>query len=679
MSSDDVYTPQHSQHSVKRVLLVGWEGADWRLMEPLLETGRMPHLERMIENGTMGNLTSSIPMVCPILWTSIATAVFGDRHNVLTPVEPDGFGDVRPVQSTSRRRKAIWNVLSQNGLRGAVVGWPATHPAEAINGIVVSDRFSHTSGPAADLWPADDGTVHPPELFDRIMKLRVHPEDITSGQVAAFIPRLKEIPGKQDGRVASVTMRLAQAASIQNAATWIAQNAEWDFLAVHFGVPGSLCHEFMKYNPPPEDSVSEQDAELFGHVVDTAYLLCDKMLGRLSELAGRDALVLLVSDHGFSRTPIQLVPKHLEPMMDVFPNEPRYHYLRYHRRDAVFCASGPTVKKDELIIGGRITDIAPTILAAMGLPVPLDTDGRALDGIFETPPGKNSVESYEAPSPGDGLHNKDLIEDPWVVQEIIEHVSAMGFGDIEPDRAAALEVCSQQRQLNLAEIHMYRGHNEEALSVLRGLLERDDSFSVRVPIIKCLIHANRLDEAEEDLENIAPMLPHSATPNLLWAMLHAARGNLELAETFLDKAKGATVPNDEVLLQLGLVGLRLQRWEKAKTFFERALGNDPLLAAAHDGLGQALLRLGRIEELVSHHMRAAQLLYRSALVHQHLGEALVAAGDLDRAIRAFETALDLNPSNTKLPVQLERFRRLRREPWRWKIDTSGGTTKGDPS
>lgn len=679
MSTDVKLTALRSRRHAKRVMLIGWEGADWRLMEPLLDAGGMPHIARMTETGTMGYLSSLVPMVCPILWTSIATGLFGDRHSILIPIEPDGYCDVRPVQSTSRRRKAIWNIMSQSGFRSAVVGWPATHPAEPIEGVVVSDRFPQASGPAAQLWPADEQTVHPPELFDRIMRLRMRAEDMTPGQIASFIPRLKEAAAGKDRRVVSVAMRLAQAASVQKAATWIAQNEEWDFMAVHFGMLGGLCHEFMKYKAPHEDSVSDRDAELFGGVVDTGYRLYDKMLGRLLELAGHDTLVLLVSDHGFNRKPVQLVPKHLEPLMETFPCEPRYHYLRYHRRDAVFCATGPGVKEDELIIGGRITDIAPTILAASGLPLPTDTDGRVLEGIFETPPSTISIESYEPPAAGDGVHHRDLIDDPWVMQEIIENMSALGFVSLDPDRASALEVCTEQRQLNLAEIHMYWGRIDEALRILRRLLKQDDSFSVRVPIIKCLIYLRRFDEAEEELKGATLMLPYSATPNLLWAMLHAARGDLELAESYLDNAKDAVVPSDEVLMQLGTLGLRLQRWEKARMFFERALDNDPLLAGAHDGLGLALLRLGKIEEAVSHHMQAVQLLYRSSRAHQHLGEACIVAKQLDRAIRAFETALELDPSNTEASRQLKRVRLLREKGWWWEIDTSTDATEGDPT
>src|SRR5205823_7514302 len=32
----------------KRVLLIGWDAADWKVMTPLLDAGEMPHLERLI-------------------------------------------------------------------------------------------------------------------------------------------------------------------------------------------------------------------------------------------------------------------------------------------------------------------------------------------------------------------------------------------------------------------------------------------------------------------------------------------------------------------------------------------------------------------------------------------------------------------------------------------------------
>ena len=56
--------------SKKRLLLVGWDSADWKLINPLMDTGAMPTLERLVNNGTSGNLTTLEPQLSPMLWTS---------------------------------------------------------------------------------------------------------------------------------------------------------------------------------------------------------------------------------------------------------------------------------------------------------------------------------------------------------------------------------------------------------------------------------------------------------------------------------------------------------------------------------------------------------------------------------------------------------------------------------
>src|SRR3954466_5737317 len=126
----------------ERLLIVGWDAADWKVIDPLLAAGLLPNLQRLVEGGVRANLASLDPKLSPILWTSVATGKTADKHGVLNFVEPDPSGaGLRPVCSTSRRTKALWNILSQSGLRTAVVSWYATHPAEPIRGVVVSNLF----------------------------------------------------------------------------------------------------------------------------------------------------------------------------------------------------------------------------------------------------------------------------------------------------------------------------------------------------------------------------------------------------------------------------------------------------------------------------------------------------------------------------------------------------------
>lgn len=126
--------------SINKLLVIGWDAADWNCIDPLLRTGAMPNLQRLLASGVRGNLKSIEPKLSPILWTSIATGKVAEKHGILNFVEPrpDGEG-IRVSQSTSRKTKAVWNILSQQQRVTNVIGWYASHPAEPINGRIVSN------------------------------------------------------------------------------------------------------------------------------------------------------------------------------------------------------------------------------------------------------------------------------------------------------------------------------------------------------------------------------------------------------------------------------------------------------------------------------------------------------------------------------------------------------------
>ena len=58
----------------KRILLIGWDAADWEMIDPLLQSGQMPALARLIKGGLRGNLATLAPVLSPMLWTNTAFA-----------------------------------------------------------------------------------------------------------------------------------------------------------------------------------------------------------------------------------------------------------------------------------------------------------------------------------------------------------------------------------------------------------------------------------------------------------------------------------------------------------------------------------------------------------------------------------------------------------------------------
>ena len=73
--------------SNRKVLLIGLDGADWHVISPLIEAGKLPAFEKLVTSGSSGNVASLFPSVSPLLWNSIATGKRAGKHGI------HGFSD----------------------------------------------------------------------------------------------------------------------------------------------------------------------------------------------------------------------------------------------------------------------------------------------------------------------------------------------------------------------------------------------------------------------------------------------------------------------------------------------------------------------------------------------------------------------------------------------------------
>ena len=87
-----------------KTLLIGWDAADWNVVNPLLEKGLMPTLKGLLKKGSHGKIATLNPPLSPILWTSIATGKRAYDHGIcgFTEVSEDQKS-VQAVRGTSRK------------------------------------------------------------------------------------------------------------------------------------------------------------------------------------------------------------------------------------------------------------------------------------------------------------------------------------------------------------------------------------------------------------------------------------------------------------------------------------------------------------------------------------------------------------------------------------------------
>ncbi len=467
----------------RKVLLIGWDAADWKSITPLMEAGKMPHLSHLVCTGCTAGITTLQPSLSPMLWTSIATGKRPFHHGVHGFTEPraDGRG-VQRVTNLSRKCKALWNILGQSGMRSIVVGWWPSYPAEPISGAMVSDQFSRVSS-EFKLVP---WMVYPPEFGEPLAGLRLNPEDIPAEVLELFVPHAREIDQERDRRLYAAARIIAECANIQTAATWLMEREPWNLCAVYFDAIDHFGHGFMKFKPPRQTQVREEDFDLYRNVLDAGYQLHDKMLGTLLDQAGEDATAILLSDHGFH-------PDHLRAAFI-----PQFHAgpASEHRNNGMFVISGPGIRRGFELPGVTLLDIAPTVLTLLDLPAGADMEGRILSDAFDRFAAPERIPSWDKVEGDDGRHPPHMQLDVMAAAESLDQLVALGYveqPDQDDDKAVKQTVADLRT--NLAEAYQDAGRHEEAAGILREL--RDNDVNDQRVALRLFLSAQALGETAE--------------------------------------------------------------------------------------------------------------------------------------------------------------------------------------
>jgi len=144
-----------SRHAGRRLVILGFDGVDPRLLSRWVEEGHLPHLKALAERGEFRPLASTNPPQSPVAWTTFATGTGPARHGIFDFVERDpatylpdvGTGGVRPprflwglfrtahAEAYSRRQGTpFWEVAAAHGVRVTVLRVPYAFPPDRVPG-----------------------------------------------------------------------------------------------------------------------------------------------------------------------------------------------------------------------------------------------------------------------------------------------------------------------------------------------------------------------------------------------------------------------------------------------------------------------------------------------------------------------------------------------------------------
>jgi len=627
-----------------KVLLIGWDAADWQIINPLLDSGQMPNLEELVNRGCIGNIATLYPCLSPMLWTTVATGQTADRHGILGFVEPlPDLSGVQLSRSTSRKRRALWNIANLKGLRSIVVNWYASHPAEPINGICVSNEaFKAPASRDFNEWKLTPGSVHPEELSETIAGLRLHAGELSPNDIRPLIPMIDHVDHRKDARPSKLAEIVAKSVSVQSIFTAALTSQPWDFAAVFLDALDVAAHIFMPYYPPRMSNISEWDFALYQHVVPELYKFYDQMLGTVLKIVDPDTRILLVSDHGFesgsSRPTDSLLFRNWAEL------EPEGEAAEWHRPYGVLVMAGPGIKQDQRVYGATLLDVAPTVMEMLGLPKGSDMPGRVLAEAFWDGKGSGSIDSWEDVEGIDGQHSASAKFDPISAASEWEALAELGYLP-KRQQGTLAETALLESEYNLAAVHLHHDRPQDALPILLSLTARvpDSPRYLRI-LAKCYHHLRQPKLSLEITQQLDQVGLSNLDTDLIAAKCLGAVGESQQANARFHEITQAHGKHSTAWCMWGEFLLDLSDGEGAWGKFQEAVRLSPDLYRAQLGKSKAALITGRPFEALNAAQEACKIHYFSPMAHFHRGLALERIGKTDEAIQAYSKAVEQQPN-----------------------------------
>ena len=259
-------------------MVIGLDGADWRLLKPWIRNGDLPTLARLVSEGTCGKLRSTVRPESSVAWSSFSTGVNPGKHGVFGFVERAEQGhSFKLANGSSVRTRRFWDILGERGLKVGILNVPFTYPPSPVNGFMVTGML--TPGP-------DVAFTYPGELqqrlLDRFDNYTFDVGDATKdkatlvGHVHAYTHQQREM------------------------ALFLLQKEPWDFFTMVFTGPDRLQH-FLWADMDPQHLLHDpESAHHFGHALLEHYRVLDDAIAKILDCLPSNTLVLLMSDHGFN-------------------------------------------------------------------------------------------------------------------------------------------------------------------------------------------------------------------------------------------------------------------------------------------------------------------------------------------------------------------------------------------
>ena len=264
--------------SKTKVLIVGLDGVPLSLIEAWATEGRLPTFRRLMEEGTVGKLRSTIPPTSGPSWSTFMTGKNPGKTGIYDFLyRREGTYVFPPVNASQRDGIALWRLLSNRGRKVGVVNVPISYPVEEVNGYMISGWMTPYSAQdfcyPADLWR---------ELKDQIGYYTIYPtETFAESRRDSFFQACDELLDLRSRTV-----------------SYLMDRYPTDLFMVVLFDTDRVLHQLWHYLDPGHPWRHPGDGTDKSGPVVRYFQRVDEKLAEIVARADEDTVVIILSDHG---------------------------------------------------------------------------------------------------------------------------------------------------------------------------------------------------------------------------------------------------------------------------------------------------------------------------------------------------------------------------------------------
>jgi predicted AlkP superfamily phosphohydrolase/phosphomutase len=261
-----------------KVLVVGLDGVPLGLIRAWANEGKLPTFRRLMDQGAVGDLQSTVPPTSGPSWSTFMTGKNPGKTGIYDFLyRQEGTYIFPPVNASRRDGVALWRLLSDQSRTVGVVNVPMSYPVEEVNGYMISGWMTPYS--AQDFSYPDDLWR---ELRDEIGYYTIYPtETFSESRRETFFKASDDLLDLRSSTV-----------------SYLMDKYPTDFFMVVVFDTDRILHQLWHYLDPGHPWREPSDGTDKSEPVVRYFQRVDAKLAEIVGRADEDTLVIILSDHG---------------------------------------------------------------------------------------------------------------------------------------------------------------------------------------------------------------------------------------------------------------------------------------------------------------------------------------------------------------------------------------------